>query len=122
MLIPEERMLLLGDACNSNTFLFQDYSTSVEEFLESLIRLKGLVDGRFDTILSSHGDGVLDPSVIDENIALCRRILDGAVSEKTMTFHGDVGYIADSAATPPHGNIIYNPDRIRRTNPPADRR
>ncbi|MBD5495026.1 MAG: MBL fold metallo-hydrolase, partial [Lachnospiraceae bacterium] len=40
MLIPEERSLILGDACNGYTFVFQDYSLTIEEYRTSLIRLK----------------------------------------------------------------------------------
>lgn len=114
MLIPEERMLLLGDACNSNTFLFQDYSLTVEEYRESLLHLMSLVDGRFDTILSSHGDGLLDIRVMEENLVLCDRLLEGTADQVPMEFMGDKGFHASRTAAPRHGNIVYHPDRIRR--------
>ena len=57
MLIPEERSVLLGDACNYFTFMFDDYSTTISEYEESLKRLSGELAGKFDTVYLSHGDG-----------------------------------------------------------------
>ncbi len=113
MLIPEERMLLLGDACNSFTFLFDSYSTSIEEYQASLIRLQPLLAGRFDTVLLSHGDGKGVPEIIQENINLCQRILDGTADRVPMEFLGRTGLIANAKAAPGHGNIVYNPNFIR---------
>ncbi|MCC8052029.1 MAG: MBL fold metallo-hydrolase [Clostridiales bacterium] len=113
MLIPQERTVLLGDACNSFTFLFQDYSTTVEEYRESLYRLKKKLDGKFDKVLASHGDGVLSPEVIDDNIRVCEQILAGETKGFPMEFRGDKGLRALENVQPGHGNIIYNPARIR---------
>lgn len=114
MLIPEEKMVLLGDACNSFTFLFDDYSTTVEEYQQSLMRLDAALAGKFETVLASHGDGWLAPEVIRENIALCQRILDGHADTAPFEFCGIQGLIADTKVEPYHGNIVYHPDRIRK--------
>ncbi|MCD8014752.1 MAG: MBL fold metallo-hydrolase [Lachnospiraceae bacterium] len=114
MLLPEERTVLLGDACNGFTFLFQDYSTTVEEYRESLCRLKRKLDGKFDKVLASHGDGVLSPEVIKDNIRVCDQILAGETDDLPMEFGGDKGLRALENVQPGHGNIIYNPARIRR--------
>ena len=113
MLIPEERIVLLGDACNSFTFVFQDYSSPLCEFRQSLIRLKGLLDGKFDRVLSSHGDGELVKEVIDENIALCGVILDGKDDAAPFGFMGSSGRLGIARGEPGHGNIVYNPERLR---------
>ena len=113
MLIPEERTVLLGDACNSFTFVFQDYSTALSEFRDSLIRLKGLLDGKYDRVLSSHGDGELVKEVIDENIALCGVILDGKDDAAPFGFMGSSGRLGIARGEPGHGNIVYNPERLR---------
>ena len=113
MLIPEERLLLLGDACNGFTFLFEDYALSIEEYREGLIRLREKVRGTFDTVLASHGDGGLANEIMDENIALCGRILSGTADAEPMEFRGNHGLIADRQAQPGHGNIVYNPEKIR---------
>ena len=39
MLIPEEKILILGDACNNATFLFDENSLTVEEYRENLIHI-----------------------------------------------------------------------------------
>ena len=114
MLIPQARALLLGDACNSRTFLFGEESTSVEEYQESLIKLEKALAGKYDVVLSSHGDGWLAPGIMGENIALCQRILDGTADQEPFEFQGSHGLIADAIAEPRHGNIVYHPEHIRR--------
>jgi glyoxylase-like metal-dependent hydrolase (beta-lactamase superfamily II) len=112
MLIPEERTVLLGDACNGFTFVFEDYSLPLAEYQQSLIRLKNILEGRYDTILASHGDGRSVPEIISENIALCDVILEGKDDKKPMEFRGNHGMIANTKAEPGHGNIVYNPGRL----------
>ena len=114
MLIPQARALLLGDACNSRTFLFGEESISIEAYQESLIRLERTVDGKYDVVLSSHGDGWLFPGIMGENIALCQRILDGTADRVPYAFQGSHGLIADANAGPRHGNIVYHPGHIRK--------
>ena len=113
MLIPEERTLLLGDACNAFTFIFEDYSTSVTEYRASLTRLEQKLKDKYDSVLSSHGDGKLVPEVIAENIALCDNILDGTADRVPMEFRGHHGLVADAQAKPGHGNLVYNPDALK---------
>lgn len=121
MLIREERMLLLGDACNGNTFLFEEYSTSVEEYEENLRRLKNQVDGKYDIALASHGDGRLPVTVIDEVIQVCMDIQSGDTDDIPMTFRGNNGWIAKKTTAPggiradgKTGNIVYHKDKILR--------
>ena len=113
MLIPEEHTVLLGDACNSFTFMFQDYSTSLSEFRSSLVRLGTVLAGKYDHVLSSHGDGNLVKDVIKENIMLCDRILAGKDDAAPMEFMGSGGLVAVAHGEPGHGNIVYNPDNLR---------
>jgi glyoxylase-like metal-dependent hydrolase (beta-lactamase superfamily II) len=113
MLIPEERTVLLGDSCNGFTFIFEDYSLPVAEYQKSLIRLQKLLEGKYDTVLASHGDGKSDPGIIGENIALCSKILDQTADKEPMEFRGHHGLIANTKAEPGHGNIVYNPDNLR---------
>ena len=93
MLIKEERALLLGDACNGFTFLFQDYSLPIETYEENLKKLKPQVEGKYDIVLSSHGDGRLDADIIDSMILLCaydlpRRFRTDRKSNGTGRAHG----------------------------------
>ena len=65
MLMPEERILLLGDACNGYTFMFQDYSLPIEDYHASLIEIKNKLEGKYDQVLASHGNGEQAHEVID---------------------------------------------------------
>lgn len=112
MLMPEERILLLGDACNGYTFMFQDYSLSIEDYHASLIEIKNKLEGKYDQVLASHGNGELAHEVISENIFLCENILKGISDKIPMEFMGDAGWVASGTAKPGHGNIVYHPDRI----------
>ncbi len=112
-LIPELRTVLFGDSCNAFTFLFEDYSESIETTRQSYARLKKQLAGRYDTAFGSHGDGILVPEILEENIALCDRILEGTADQIPFEFRGHHGLIADGHAQPHHGNIVYCPDRVR---------
>ncbi|MDO4274344.1 MAG: MBL fold metallo-hydrolase [Eubacteriales bacterium] len=94
MLIKEERVLLLGDACNDLTFMHEDYSTTIEEYEESLKRLKPLVEGKYDRVLLSHGsgDGALD--LIDGVMEVCSDIINGNTDDVPFTFKDSEGFIA----------------------------
>ena len=52
-----DRYLLTGDACNTFTFVFDDYSTSIEEYEETLQSVSEKLKGQYDHVLLSHGDG-----------------------------------------------------------------
>ncbi|MGG7147993.1 MBL fold metallo-hydrolase [Clostridium butyricum] len=119
MLIKEERMLLLGDACNSNTFMFQDYSISISEYEENLKKLKKEIDGKYDIVLASHGNGQSPIDIIDGVIQLCDDIKSGNVDDIPFTFRGDSGFIAKATEgyngiriDRGSGNIVYNKQRI----------
>lgn len=119
MLMREERILLLGDACNNNTFLFEDYSTTVKEYEESLRRLRSETEGKFDMVLSSHGDGRLPVGIMDEVIEVCEEIKLGKTDDVPMTFRGNYGLTAKKTTGPggirldgKTGNIVYNKAKI----------
>ena len=119
MLIPEERILMTGDACNTFTFLFDSYSTSVEEYEENLKILLPKVEGKYDRVLLSHGDGNGYPEIIQDVIAVCEDIKMGRTADLPFSFMGKpAGVIAkpiDYMSNPeikPYGNIVYNKGRI----------
>lgn len=78
-----ERIVFSGDACNLNTLLALQGSTSVEEYLESLQHFKEYTEA-FDSMYGGHGDGPVPCSTVDDAIAMCQRILDGT-DEKVQT-------------------------------------
>jgi len=119
MLLPETRTLLLGDACNPFTFLFGDYSLSVEEYRQNLIDLKKKVDGRYDRVFFSHGDGEGKAGIIEEVIDVCDTILRGQADDIPFSFMGASEGLIAKAMNPMMGrvdgkvgNVVYNKERV----------
>ncbi len=122
ILIPELRTLLLGDACNPFTFLFDTTCSTVTDYREMLLRLKTRTADRYDHVLLCHGpDGQGTVDLIDSVIQVCDDILCGNVDNQPFQgFHGEPAFIAKamdaatfSRADGGTGNIVYNPDQIR---------
>ena len=118
MLIREERVLLLGDACNYLTFLHEPYSTSVKEYKENLETLKPQVEGKYDAVYLSHGPGNGDVGLIDGVIAVCQDIMDGHTDDIPFGFKDSKGFLAkaeverDVRRDGGIGNVIYSKERI----------
>lgn len=119
MLIREEGILLTGDACNGLLFMFEDYSLSIEEYLQNLQALYSLVKGKYHRVISSHITGELDRHVIEEEIEVCKHIMEGKVGNDTFTFKGEMGYIAEpvdptnfSRLDGKCANIVYSKSNI----------
>ena len=121
VLFPELRMLLLGDACNAFTYLFEDCCPTVAEYRETLLQLKKQTDGKYDRTLFCHGPGEGAPDMIDRVIAVCDDILAGNVDNMPFRgFNGEPAFIAKAMdfsrfcrADGGEGNVVYTPDRVR---------
>jgi glyoxylase-like metal-dependent hydrolase (beta-lactamase superfamily II) len=119
MLLREERSLLLGDACNNFTFMFESYSTTITEYKESLKKLLTEVEGTYDTVYLSHGDGNGHKEMIQDLIHVCEDILKGDTDDVPFTFKGNTGLIAKAVGSHMQrrdgqkGNIVYNKNRIK---------
>ena len=113
-LIPEEKMLLLGDSCNYSVFLYDDLSLSVSTYKQSLQRLLKILGGRYDSVLLSHGDGVGLPDMIERVIEVCDDILEGRSDEAYFNFLGDEALLAHAIGEDRQrldggfGNIVYS--------------
>lgn len=119
ILIREERILLTGDACNTFTFLFDDYSTGLGTYERNLEALKAKTAGKFDRIILSHGPGRFYPAeLIDEVLEVCEDIKSGNVDDLPFDFMGKRAYIAkamemgSARSDGKLGNIVYNKDRV----------
>lgn len=118
MLIREERALLLGDACNYLTFLHEPYSTTIAKYAESLRRLKPLVDGKYDRVYLSHGQGDGDIGLIDGVIKVCEDIIQGRTDDVPFGFKESTGYLAkaeierDVRVDGGIGNVVYSKERV----------
>ncbi|MCD8088543.1 MAG: MBL fold metallo-hydrolase [Oscillospiraceae bacterium] len=119
ILMKNARILLLGDACNGFTFLYDAYSLSVAHYEENLKRVKKELDGKYDRILASHGDGELPLDILESCIQLCEDIKAGRTDDLPMEFRGDQGLIAKASGPNGRqdggsGNIVYSREQIWR--------
>lgn len=114
ILIPEERYLFLGDACNNLVFLFLEEASSVKEYKGMLENLRDNLRGKYDHILVSHGTGYEEPEIIEDVIQVCQDILTGDTDDIPFQLFGQNGYIArriesdNSRTDKKRGNIVYS--------------
>ena len=76
VLLREQRLLILGDACNSKSFLFFPECSHIDAYLASLQRLMARRP-EFDHVLFFHPDNRGDEHDLADNIEVCREILAG---------------------------------------------
>lgn len=114
ILIPEKRILILGDACNTATFLFDAHSLSVEAYRENLIRANKRLMGSYDCVFLSHHDMEACPDIMSNVIEVCDEIMEGKTDDVPFTFMGETQYIAKACnerferEDGKDGNIIYS--------------
>lgn len=99
-------LLFTGDNNNAVAWLFLEECTPLEQYLQTLQRLKKR-SGEFTVLLPGHGDP-LDPGFIDEQIACAQSILSEACTgEPYETF---VDYAR--ACTYKRATIAFNPEKL----------
>ena len=120
-LLKEDRILFLGDACNSNTLVYDAaYSTTVEEYRDNLIRLQEQTEGLYDRTIFSHEREVRGNQLVPHMIDLCNAVLGGVSDEEPVQFAGDRGLMAKSRGEgdrPKDGsdvNFMYRKERLYR--------
>ena len=120
-LLKEDRILFLGDACNSNTLVYDAaYSTTVEEYRDNLMHLQGQTEGLYDLTIFSHEREVKGNQLVPHMIALCNAVLGGVSDEEPVQFVGDWGLMAKSRGEgdlPKDGsdvNFMYRKERLYR--------
>ncbi len=118
VLLREERALLLGDACNPLTFLFDERCPSVEEYRENMLDLQAKTQGLYVKIYLSHRDGEAPLDLIASVIGVCDDIMTGQVDDIPFKFGGEGVFVAKRIATRLQrsdggsGNIVYKKSRI----------
>ena len=120
MLIPEERALILGDACNNSTFLFDENSLSVNKYRENLIHVKEKLEGRYDTTYLCHHVMTASKDMLANVIAVCDEVLAGKADDIPFDFMGHHALVAKKAnerferLDGGEGNIIYDKEKLKR--------
>ncbi len=118
-LIREERIMVLGDACNPATFLFDKNSLTVEEYRKGLQEFQQRHKGSYDKVFLCHQVMELGPELVDNVIEVCDDILAGKTDDQPFEFMGQVNWIAKAVkegfrrVDGKIGNIIYSKDRIK---------
>lgn len=74
-LIPEDRALIIGDACDDNVLLFDKFSSSVRVYMQYLQKLVDLQDC-YDHIYGNHGVFTFSRELLDNVADCCRMILE----------------------------------------------
>lgn len=122
VLIREEKILILGDACNTATFLFDKNSLTVEDYKENLISAGSRLEGTYERVFLSHHDMETSPDIISQVIRVCDDILAGKADDIPFEFMGQSYCMAKAAGERMQrvdggcGNIIYNRNKIRKTD------
>lgn len=118
-LIREERILILGDACNNATFLFDDVCSTVAEYQNEVNRTAKRLNGKYDRVFIMHHIMEAPATILTEMSAVCDAILAGKADNVPFSFMGKKACIAMAANQRFErndglfANLIYNPDRIR---------
>ena len=115
----EERILFNGDAFSNATFLLGEEALPVQAFEQSLSRLDGLLNRKFDCVLEAHGTGELPVTIIGDVIRVCRQVMAGDTDRIPYSFRGYDGFLAKERL--PHslrrvdggsGNLEYDENKI----------
>lgn len=114
-LIEEDRVMLFGDACGVFVLLFDEYSSTVSEYRNSLLNLKKYEE-RYDRIIRNHGTGESPKELLDNVIECCDLILAEKDDHMPVEFNGMHLYLAHAAENGvrldgKEGNIAYAADK-----------
>lgn len=118
LLVVEPRLLILGDACNNSTFLFDGDADTVESYRTTVASVRKRLQGQFDRVFISHHSPETDRNVMDNVLSVCDDILMGRADDIPYEFLGMDAYIAKAVG--PHfarmdgkfGNVVYSKEKI----------
>lgn len=119
-LIKETGDLILGDGCNTVTFLFDENSLSVEAYQNNLCKAASRLKGRYQKVFACHHVMNLDIHIMENVINVCQDILDEKTDDVPFEFMGHKAFIAKKVnenfqrIDGLQGNIIYSKDKVRK--------
>ena len=116
-LLQEDEVLILGDACNSLTFLFDKTSLGLSSYENNLKELRQKVHGTYQRVLLSHGEAEASDDMISEVICVCEEIKKGTTDDIPFQFTGRTGWKAYAEERFNEkgqimGNIVYDKNRV----------
>lgn len=119
-LIVEEKMMLYGDACGVGVLLYEDYATTVSEYLASLKRLKTNYTGAYSKIIRNHGTFESELSLLDNVIECCNEIIEKRDAHIPTQVFGQDGFFYAKEIDENNnridglfGNICYRFDKAK---------
>lgn len=116
-LIPEDRALIIGDACDDNVLLFDKFSSSVRVYRENLQKLKDL-DEQYDHVYGNHGVFFFPKELIDNVLDCCEKILRHEDAHIPTNMLGATMYsccpIGEDALRldGKPGNVLYSDEKV----------
>lgn len=117
-LVQEMRILILGDACNNATFMFDEEAATVEEYQKTIQNVMKKVDGRYDRVFSSHHVMAMGVDILREMLDVCEDIKKGQADDLSFEFMGTQAYIAKKCnerferADGKSANLVYSKEKI----------
>lgn len=117
-LVREMRILILGDACNNATFLFDHEASTVEEYQKNIREVMKRTDGRYDRVFISHHVMEMGADILQEMLDICEDIKNGQTDDLPFEFMGTQAYIAKKCnerferADGKSANLIYNKEKV----------
>lgn len=117
-LIREMKILILGDACNNSTFLFDRDAAPLDEYMETAAKVRDRLKGKYDRVFLSHHEMETGTEIIDNILNVCQEALEGKTDDIPFDFMGNHAYIAKKCDSHFHredgkcGNIIYSKEKL----------
>lgn len=116
--IRELRTLVLGDACNNSTFLFDGDACPLEVYQENLHRVRDLLAGKYDHVYLCHHEMETGTDIMDNVLSLISQVMAGRGDDVPFEFMGMHAFIARKCDEQFRredgvcGNFIYSKEKI----------
>lgn len=116
-LLVEDKTIIFGDACGVSVLLFDEYSSTVSEYKNSLMKLKQFEE-QYDRIYRNHGTFWSPKELLDNVLECCDLILTDKDDRQPNTIHGFELFAARSInengrIDGKQGNIMYAMDKAK---------
>ena len=118
-LIKEDRAIIFGDACGEGTLLWDENSSMINDYVQSLLKLKKF-ENQYDRVLRNHGSFCSDKELLDHVIESCHRIIDDKDEKQCVCFGGVMLYSCwkideqGQRVDGKKGNILYHLSKVKR--------